>query len=112
MSDRYENRRQVINDLERYKALFQKRGVNFINMYKTPVLKHLTEEEIAELTVLSHRWTSRDTFYKMAHQYYGDPTMWWVIAWFNQKPTDSHPILGEIIYVPTPLDEILSLYGV
>ena len=112
MSNRYENRRQVLNDLERYKTLFQNRGVNYINMYKTPVLKHLTEEEISGLSIISHRWTSRDNFYKLAHHHYGDSAMWWVIAWFNQKPTDSHPTLGETIFIPTPLDEILSLYGV
>tara|TARA_B100000214_G_scaffold358502_1_gene319059 strand:- start:241 stop:576 length:336 start_codon:yes stop_codon:yes gene_type:complete len=109
---RYENRTEIVNDLERYKNLFKSRGVNFIRMYKTPVFKHLTIEEIKEVTTITHQWSSRDTFYKLAHHHYGDPTLWWIIAWYNQMPTDSHPTLGQTIYVPTPLQKILALYGV
>lgn len=109
---RYDNRTEMINDLERYKDLFKSRGVNFIRMYKTPVLKHLSDEELEQINAIGHQWTSRDTFYKLAFIHYGDPSLWWVIAWYNQMPTDSHPNLGDTIFIPTPLERILSLYGV
>jgi len=37
--------------------------------------------------------------------------MWWVIAWFNKLPTESHIKLGDVIYIPMPLNEILKIYG-
>ena len=35
-------------------------------------------------------WKLGDRFYKLADQYYGDPTLWWIIAWYNRMPTESH----------------------
>jgi hypothetical protein len=37
--------------------------------------------------------------------------MWWVIAWFNRMPTESHVELGEIVVVPLPLAKILDYLG-
>jgi nucleoid-associated protein YgaU len=55
-------------------------------------------------------WKVGDRFYKMANKYYGDPTYWWVIAWFNQTPTESHVVVGTTLEVPLPLDRALAIY--
>jgi hypothetical protein len=47
----------------------------------------------------------------LASEYYGTPELWWVIAWFNGKPTEHHVELGEVIQVPLFLDEALSIFG-
>jgi len=75
-------------------------------------MKHPTPEQIEQLTLQAHRWTLGDRFFKLAHEYYGDPEMWWVIAWFNQTPTESHVDPGDLIYIPSPLDQITSFYKV
>lgn len=112
MANRYAKRPEVINDLERYSNVFKDRGVNFINMYTTPILKHLSVSDVRKLDVVSHRWTIGDKYFKLAHEYYGDSRYWWVIAWYNKKPTESHVGSGETVYIPTPLEDVLSLYEV
>ena len=52
-----------------------------------------------------------DRYYKLADGYYGDSRYWWIIAWFNKKPTESHIKVGDIIRVPTSLGDILSAMG-
>jgi nucleoid-associated protein YgaU len=58
-----------------------------------------------------HIWSSGDRFYKLAHSAYGDSKYWWVIAWYNKTPTEAHVQIGDILYIPLPLERILSLYG-
>ena len=53
-------------------------------------------------------WGSSDRFYKLAGQYYGDPTYWWIIAYFNNTPLESDVKLGQTLYIPVPLEEIIS----
>ena len=47
--------------------------------------------------------------YKYAYEYYGDTNHWWVIAWYNNKPTDSHFNLGDTVYIPFPLDVAINI---
>jgi nucleoid-associated protein YgaU len=49
-----------------------------------------------------------DKYYKLADAFYGDSRDWWVIAKFNQKPTESHVKIGDIILIPKPLSVILN----
>ena len=48
----------------------------------------------------------------IAGSYYGDSTYWWVIALYNKKPTEADFKIGEIVYIPLPLEEILEHFGV
>ena len=57
-------------------------------------------------------WSVGTKLYKLAHQYYNDSKLWWVIAAFNQKPTDSHFSVGDVVYIPLPLERVLTLYEV
>ena len=36
--------------------------------------------------------------------------MWWVIAWFNQAPTESHLVIGDTIEVPISIEQALSVF--
>ena len=36
--------------------------------------------------------------------------MWWVIAMFNKSPTDAFIKKGDIIYIPQPLDRVISMF--
>jgi len=112
MASRYDQQDISLNASSRYKRLFQKRRVKFIEQYPTQDLRHLTVKEMMSLNMTDHIWKSGDRFYKLAHQYYEDPELWWVIAWFNRTPTDSHVKIGTVITIPTPLETILNYYGV
>ena len=107
MPKRYDGAEQAFNREEMYAEHFDKRGVKYILQYKTFEMTHPTAADIGDLTLVGHAWSLGDRYYKLAHEYYGDSQWWWVIAWFNQKPTDSHVELGEVINIPLPLDKIL-----
>lgn len=111
MSRRYRDRDVLTNALERYKNHFKKRKVNHIDMYETPEFLHPSMDDIEGLEAIPHLWSHGDKYFKLAHYHYGNAEFWWVIAWFNQKPTDAHVEMGDIIYIPTPLDAIISQYG-
>ena len=108
MTRRYQNRELIINDLDQYQDKFAKRNRSFIAMYSSPDFKDLSLEDLSTINTFPYRWTLGDKFYKLAAEFYGNPELWWVIAWFNQKPTDSHARQGDLIYIPTPIDEVLS----
>ena len=112
MSNRYNNRRIARNKNKIYKKYFEDRNVKQIRQFRTPKLDYPTSEQIRQLKVLTHVWKSGDRYYKLAFEYYGSSKYWWVIAWFNKKPTESHAKVGDIILVPTPLDKLLNFFDV
>jgi|TARA_Y100000034_G_scaffold89415_1_gene107579 nucleoid-associated protein YgaU len=112
MTSRFDGRRIGINTTDRYRRILARKGINNLEQYFTADLQHPTVEEIKDLSLMSHIWKEGDRFFKLAHQYYGDATMWWVIAWFNRTPTESHVGLNDTIYIPQPLDLILDYYNV
>jgi hypothetical protein len=97
MASRYEGNATFTNTLDLYRNVFRKRGVKQIEQYATQELEYPKRG---------------DHYYKLADFYYGDPTYWWVIAQFNQKPTEDQITFGDIIMIPTPLETILTIYGV
>ena len=111
MTSRYSTRPIGINDTEAYESLREQRNVKTMRQYFTPDLKHPTPSDIAKLTTAAHTWKSGDRFFKLAHKYYNDSSLWWVIAWFNQTPTESHLQIGDVIEIPTPLERALSVLG-
>ena len=38
-----------------------------------------------------------------------DTEYWWLIAWFNNKPTDIHCKVGDVLYIPLPLDKAIVI---
>jgi len=112
MASRYENRLISKNSEKVYKELLDKRGVGAISQYRTPKLKHITASDISKLQTVGHIWKTGDRFFKLAHKHYGDSELWWVIAWFNQTPTEGHLKLGEVIQIPLPLERVLSYFEI
>tara|TARA_Y100001973_G_C5207802_1_gene342915 strand:+ start:147 stop:485 length:339 start_codon:yes stop_codon:yes gene_type:complete len=112
MAIRYDARQKLINDSETYKNVLKKRGLKYIQHYATPKLRLPTFEEESALTVVERIWTVGDRFYKLASEYYGDPELWWVIAWYNLTPTEADVQLGQSVQIPLPLEQILEYYGV
>jgi len=106
---RYNNRRKTTNRESSYMRVFRERGVKYISQYVTPRLHHPTVEQAGSIQRISHVWKTGDSFYKLAHKYYGDSKLWWVIAWYNQTPTEHHVAVGRKIKIPTPVDTTISI---
>ena len=112
MSSRYDNANIFLNDNRMYKSMLKDRGMEKIQQYGTKNLKFPTNEQITELNIVSHVWAYGDRYYNLASQHYGDPKLWWVIAFFNQNPTETNYAFGDVVFVPHPLERVLSFYGV
>ena len=108
---RYEERIVRFNAEERYKELFKDRGIKHMSHYSSPEFPTITREQIGNLTLKEHTWRLGDKFYKLAHRHYGHSHMWWVIAWFNRMPTESHVKNGDVVHIPMPLERVLLYLG-
>ena len=79
----------------------------FIRQYRTPRLPRLTEQVRTQFNSAVHIWKADDHYWKLAARYYGDSKLWWIIGWFNEKPTEGHLKIGDIVLIPQPIVNIL-----
>ena len=109
---RYSGADKFINRNKIYKNILKDRGIKQVEQYATRNLTFPTKSQMQELNVIAHTWVYGDRYYKLAHEHYGDANLWWVIAFFNQQPTEVNLAFGTIIYIPHPLERIMNFYGV
>lgn len=109
MTDKRLSRKIIRNKEEMYKETFRKRGVKHIDHYPSPRLHHPTVDELVNIETVSHVWKTGDRYSKLAFEFYDDARLWWVIAWFNQLPTESHVNFGDVIYIPVPIERALEV---
>lgn len=69
-------------------------------------MNYPTSDQIQELNIVARTYVLGDNLAKLAAQYYGDSTLWYVIAFYNLKIEQQFK-LGDIVYIPLPLDRIL-----
>ena len=100
MTSRYTLRQIRENKHRRYKQMRKVRGVKKLNHYTAPKYFPITDAEMDEIDFDIVYWRMGSKFHKLAEKFYGDPTLWWVIAYFNKKPTDFHAKIGEMIFIP------------
>lgn len=94
-----------------YEDFLKRIGRLYITHFNSPEFNFPSVAEIQNLNVISHVWKIGDRYEKLASQFYDDPEMWWVIAFFNQKPAEFLLSPGDIVYVPQPLEDILDYIG-
>jgi hypothetical protein len=111
MPTRDSERMIILNKERMYKSLFDKRFIDKIEHYETAVLRYPTQDEINEMDFVDVIWKTGQRYSKLAHEYYGNSHLWWVIGWFNKKPIDAELTPGDLIRVPLPLEKVLSSYG-
>ena len=111
MPVRYDHRVLLLNDDEIYEKFFDKRGRQSIRQWSTGRLSYPTVADLRGMTRSQHIWKAGDRYYNLAIQYYGDAQYWWVIALFNQKPTEADVKVGDRLEVPLPLEAILRVYN-
>ena len=112
MGIRYDARAKRTNSDPLYEGHFDKKGVKRIKQYRTPVFKELTPAMRRQLSRKKHVWKIGDNYAKLAQEHYGDSKMWWVIGWYNRKPTDALLKVGDTIRIPQPIGKILEFFGV
>lgn len=109
---RYQNTRRLVNASEYYSFLRKKRHAKKrIIQYATPKLRNPGPVARASIVSNAHIWKYGDRLYKVAAQYYGDPALWWIIAWYNGTPTEADLSPGTQIYIPVNAAEVLELLG-
>jgi hypothetical protein len=109
---RYNNLVEFINATSGYRKTFKGRfGEQGIRQTGVNKLSYPNQEIYDRIETIAITWKVGDRFYKLSSKYYNNPEYWWVIAWFNKKPTEQHVQLGETILVPLFLDELLSIIG-
>jgi hypothetical protein len=109
---RYQSRTYFRNIDSLYQEKLRNRDLPFIKMFTTPVLTYPSAEQISNLVVQKEIWAIGSSYSKLASQYYGDAELWWVIGWFNKKPTEFLMSVGDTVSIPLPLERILGYYGV
>jgi hypothetical protein len=112
MGIRIANKFKAVNDSEMYakSEIFENRRVKRVTQYLTPSIKHPTQDEMSRFLVIRHIWSLGDRFFKLSHEHYGDSKYWWIMPWFNQKPLESDFTIGDIIFIPKPLEEALTYF--
>ena len=107
---RYKPRNTFVNEGGIYQEFLDDRGISRLRQFRTAQWPTLTNEIRDGFHTKSHVWSISDNYWKLANQFYGDSKLWWVIAWFNQKPTEAHFRVGDIYYIPMPLATALSIF--
>jgi hypothetical protein len=106
MMSRYNRNKVAFNDLLEYKEMLDKRGVKSIEQYRTSALK---DANFAGVECAIHVFGDGDSFWKLSNQYYGDPQYWYIIARFNNKPTEANVSIGDEIKIPISLSLALQV---
>jgi hypothetical protein len=114
---RYSGRRKLLNnpftgDAESiYQEFLDNRNIRQLTQYASPSFPKLTAARRGSILYDNHIWKTGDRFYKLAYEYYGNSELWWIIAWYNQTPTESHVNLGDTIMVPVNSERVLTYFS-
>ena len=110
MKNRYINTPRFTNNDPLYENVFEVRGVRHIHQYATTTFLPLTSDQKGSIVEKTITWESGDRLDKISSREYNSPSYWWVIARYNNKPTDAHFSPGDEVLVPHPLTLITSYY--
>ena len=101
MPYRYDSRSiRNISKFDMFKQIKTLRKTDSVNIFSTPKFKKPSDEVMEQVDFDIHTWTRGDSFYRLSHTHYGDTKYWWVIALFNNTPTEHHVEIGDQILIP------------
>ena len=109
---RYGSSNVTNNDSDFYSPLAEKRGLKAIQHFQTVVIHNPQIFERMQIRTNSHVWKYGDRYYKIANTYYGDPQLWWIIAWYNGYPTEVDVKVGDVLEIPLNFEQIIEVLGV
>jgi len=99
------NKKKAVNTNNQYKEIFEERGVNRIEQYRTPTLKEVPDT----IPTFEYIWKYGDNFAIIAHKFFKNKKYWYVIAQLNNKPTEAHVEIGETIKIPYDINLVLQV---
>lgn len=108
MSDWTERAISLDNSDRIYYKFLEKTGASKVSHLNIVLFGDPMDDSfLADVTVAKHIFAHGDNLAKISHSQYGDATLWWVIAWFNGKPTDFHCKIGDVLLVPHPVEDAI-----
>jgi len=114
MASRYDRRAFFKNFEPQYVEYFSNRGEQVTTLFPiqwhTSSMRYPTAEEIKEFNVFDYIWKQGDRFFKLAHQYYGDSKLWWIIPWFNKRPFVADYKFGDLVYIPLSISQVYNYF--
>jgi len=111
MPKRNKRRSIATNADQMYNKVFKKKGVKSIIQYSTPVFRRPTQDKLDSISYQPYIWTAGDRYWRLADKFYGDRNYWYIIARFNNKPTEAHIKVGDEIRIPTDLGKAIEVLG-
>ena len=108
---RYRSRPSAVNEDQLYQEVLEERGVTKITQFVTPEFSRPTDEMLNKLPYKKYVWTVGDRYWRIAQREYGDRNLWYLIARFNNKPTEAHVQPGDLIKIPTNVRAALEVLG-
>ena len=100
-------RQKAINDDEMYQQMFEDRGIkNGITQYRLRTFS--TNINRVRITTEPHTWSMGDRFYKLSYKYYNTYEYWWVIALYNNKPSEASCEYGDVLGSPFNVNEVIG----
>jgi hypothetical protein len=108
---RYRKYEKVENDLDFYSKQIDKRNKKRITHYRPRPLGAITKAMNAQLHVQKTIWKIETKLYKLSFDFYGTTDLWWIIGFYNGKPTDADWNIGDVVVIPQPPSVILNELG-
>jgi|TARA_R110002074_G_scaffold386006_1_gene567556 hypothetical protein len=107
------NKRSVLNSRKPIdERSVRKRNTNSLTYFSLDSLRHPTQEDYDRIGSRAVIWDETTRLSKLASKHLGNFEYWWVIAWWNKKPTDAHYKVGDVVYIPNNLTMALEALGV
>ena len=101
----YSTRQPLISlNKQNLEQLLDIRELENITVYRNYTFSSNFKEK--DYDVIEHIWSQGDKLNKLAHRYYGNREMFWMIGLFNKKPTDAHYTYGDIVLIPVDGQEL------
>ena len=109
---RYSRYKKLLNRDSFYDFLRKERNdAKSITHYETPILYNPTVADRMQLRTTTYVWSTGDRYYRLADKYYGNPQLWWIIAWYNGRPTEGDVFPGDLLTIPLDAEEVLAMLG-
>ena len=67
-------------------------------------------QQDSSITETVVKWKQGTHMWRLASEFYGDHSLYWVIAAYNGKPTDAHWKIGEKVKIPFPVARVISYF--
>lgn len=108
--NRYRTTPVMENNSPKYEEIFQEKNISKIYHLTTKSFSDITKDiNLFEYTY--HTWSANDKLTILAHNYYSDSRLWFLIALINKVPNDFSLNVGDNLIIAFPPEKVLSYYG-